>query len=178
MTVQLRTAPTADLTVPELAGLRVFLDAAFDGAFADDDWSHALGGVHVLATVSGELAGHAAVVVRQLIAGGRTLRTGYVEAVATAAAHRRRGVASAVLTEVERLVAGGFELGALSAAEQATQLYAGRGWRPWTGPTAALTPDGVVATPDEGVLVLRTPASPALTGEEELVCDWRRGDPW
>ena len=178
MTVQLRTAPTADLTPAELAGLRALLDAAFDGDFTDADWSHTLGGVHVLATVAGELVGHGAVVLRQLVAGGRPLRTGYVEAVATAAPHRRRGVASALLTEVERVVVGGFELGALSAAEAAARLYAQRGWQPWTGPTAALTQDGVLATPDEGVFVLRTPATPELTGEELLACDWRLGDLW
>jgi hypothetical protein len=46
------------------------MDGAFAGRFGDEDWAHALGGLHVLATVDGELAGHAAVVGRQLIAGG------------------------------------------------------------------------------------------------------------
>ncbi|MEU2350385.1 GNAT family N-acetyltransferase [Modestobacter sp. NPDC049651] len=177
MSLRLRTAPTADLA-GELPALRAFLDAAF-GDFADDDWSHALGGVHVLATVDGEPAGHAAVVVRQLIADGRTLRTGYVEAVATAAAHRRRGVGTAVMAEVERLVTGGFELGALAASAEGARLYTARGWTPWRGATAALTPDGVRETPDESVFVLPTPATPApLHTAGRLVCDWRRGDLW
>nr|WP_246406867.1 GNAT family N-acetyltransferase [Modestobacter versicolor] len=175
----MRTAATADLAPHGLTAVRGLLDAAFAGEFADDDWSHALGGVHVLATVDGELVGHASVVVRQLVAGGRTLRTGYVEAVATAAHQRRRGVASAVMTEAERLVTGGFELGALSASEEAAALYAGRGWTAWTGPTAALTPDGVVDTPDEGVFVQPTPSTPAPPDTAgRLVCDWRRGDLW
>jgi aminoglycoside 2'-N-acetyltransferase I len=175
--VRLRTAPTADFSPAELSRLRAFLDTAFAGHFGDDDWSHALGGVHVLASVDGEPAGHASVVVRQLIAGDRTLRTGYVEAVATAADVRRRGVASAVMTEVERLVAGGYELGALGASEQGAALYTARGWQPWTGPTVALTPDGVIETPDPGVLVLPTPHTPAgLDPTGRLACDWRRGD--
>jgi aminoglycoside 2'-N-acetyltransferase I len=177
--VRLRTAPTADLSPAELGRLRAFLDSAFAGRFGDEDWSHALGGVHVLATVDGEPVGHASVAVRQLIAGGQTLRTGYVEAVATAAQARRRGVASAVMTEIERLLAGGFELGALSASEQGAALYTARGWQPWTGPTGGLTPDGVVETPDPGVFVLPTPHTPAgLDPTGRLVCDWRRGDPW
>jgi aminoglycoside 2'-N-acetyltransferase I len=118
----LRTAPTADFSAAELDRLRAFLDTAFAGCFGDDNWSHALGGVHVLATADGEPVGHASVVVRRLIAGDRTLRTGYVEAVATAATWRRRGVASAVMTELERLVAGGFELGALAPREQGVAL--------------------------------------------------------
>ena len=174
-----RSLPTADLDVPERAALRRFLVAAYGGRFGEESWAHALGGVHVLATVNGELAGHAAVVQRQLVAGPDTLRTGFVEAVATAAALRRRGVGSAVMTEVERLVSGGYELGGLASSEQAVELYAGRGWLPWTGPTAALTPDGVVETPDEQVFVRPTPATPApLDPAGRLVCDWRRGDSW
>ncbi|MCZ2806079.1 GNAT family N-acetyltransferase [Modestobacter sp. VKM Ac-2983] len=178
-TVTVRSAPTADLSAAELHRLRGFLDTAFTGGFSDDDWSHALGGVHVLATVDGELAGHAAVVVRQLITAGRTLRTGYVEAVATAATLRRRGVGAAVMAEAERFVRGGFELGALAASEDGARLYGPRGWLPWSGDLAALTPEGVVATPGEPVFVLPTPATPApLDLADRLVCDWRRGDLW
>ena len=178
-TPDVRTLPTADLSPADRAGLRAFLDAAYDGRFDDEDWSHALGGVHVLATVDGALAGHASVVQRQLVAGPHTVRTGFVEAVATSAALRRRGVGTAVMSEVERLVTGGHELGALSASEDGRGLYEARGWLPWTGPLAALTPDGVVPTPDEEVFVLPTPATPpGLDTTARLVCDWRRGDLW
>jgi aminoglycoside 2'-N-acetyltransferase I len=174
-----RSLPTADLGATGRATLRAFLDAAYDGRFDDEDWAHALGGVHVLATVDGELAGHASVVQRQLVAGPDTLRAGFVEAVATAAARRRQGVGTAVMAEVERLVGGGYELGALSASEDGAALYAARGWVRWAGPLAALTPDGVVPTPDEAVFVLPTPATPAaLDTGARLVCDWRRGDLW
>jgi aminoglycoside 2'-N-acetyltransferase I len=177
--IQLRSAPTADLSPAELDGLRAFLDAAFAGSFDEDDWSHTLGGVHVLASVDGELAGHAAVVGRQLIAGDRPLRTGYVEAVATGADHRRRGVASALMATAERLVSGGFELGALAATEDGARLYRQRGWLPWRGVLAALTPAGIVPTPDEPVFVLPTPGTPpALDPGSRLVCDWRRGELW
>jgi aminoglycoside 2'-N-acetyltransferase I len=179
VTPRLRTVPTADLSPADLERLRALLDAAFAGRFSDENWGHALGGVHVLAAVDGELAGHASVVVRSLVANGRPLRTGYVEAVATAAAVRRRGVASAVMAEVERLIAGGFELGALASSRQAVGFYEARGWRSWTGRTAALTLDGVVETPDEGVFVLPTPHTPAgLDTAARLVCDWRPGELW
>jgi aminoglycoside 2'-N-acetyltransferase I len=177
--LRLRTTPTADLSRDELAAVRALLDDAFTGRFDDEDWAHALGGLHVLVTVDGELAGHASLVGRQLIAGGRTLRTGYVEAVATAAPHRRRGVGSALMAEVERLIAGGAELGALASSAAALAFYRARGWLPWTGPTAALTPDGLVETPDEAVFVLPTPVTPApLDPAGRLICDWRRGDLW
>ncbi|WP_369135106.1 GNAT family N-acetyltransferase [Modestobacter sp. I12A-02662] len=177
--LRLRTAPTADLSPRELAAVRALLDDAFTGRFDDEDWAHALGGLHVLASADGQLAGHASLVGRQLIADGRTLRTGYVEAVATAAPMRRRGVGAAVMAEIERLIAGGAELGALASSAAAVNFYRARGWLRWTGPTAALTPGGPVETPDEAVLVLPTPATPApLDPTGRLVCDWRRGDLW
>jgi aminoglycoside 2'-N-acetyltransferase I len=177
--VRLRTAPTADLSPATLAAVRRLLDEAFTGRFDDEDWAHALGGLHVLATVDGELAGHGSVVGRQLTVDGRPLRTGYVEAVATASPVRGRGVGSAVMTEVERLIAGGAELGALASSAVAVDFYRARGWLRWTGPMAALTPDGPVETPDDAVFVLPTPATPApLDPAGRLVCDWRRGDLW
>ncbi|GAB3354141.1 GNAT family N-acetyltransferase [Modestobacter lapidis] len=177
--VDLRTVVTADLTAAETDLLRAFLNDAFAGRFGDDDWSHALGGVHVLATVDGDLAAHAAVVGRQMVVGEHTLRTGYVEAVATGAAWRRRGVGGRLMAPVERLVSGGFELGALAASEDGARLYARRGWLPWAGPLAALTPTGVVPTPDGPVFVLPTPSTPRpLDLDRTLTCDWRRGTLW
>jgi aminoglycoside 2'-N-acetyltransferase I len=174
-----RSLPTADLGPAQHTALRAFLEAAYAGRFGAENWAHALGGVHVLATVDGELAGHAAVVQRQLLLGADPVRTGFVEAVATAASLRRRGVGTAVMTEVERLVTGGHELGALAASEDGRGLYAARGWLPWTGPLAALTPDGVVPTRQAAVFVLPTPATPVpLDTGARLVCDWRRGGPW
>jgi aminoglycoside 2'-N-acetyltransferase I len=83
------------------------------------------------------------------------------------------------MAEVERLLAGGFELGALASSDQGAALYTARGWWPWTGPTAALTLDGVVETPDEGVFVLPTPQTPTgIDAAARLVCDWRPGDLW
>ena len=175
----LRTLVTADLTAAETLRVRTLLDEAFAGEFGEEDWSHALGGVHVLATVDGELAAHASVVPRQLVAGGHTLRTGYVEAVATGRQWRRRGIGDEVMATVERLVAGGFELGALAASEDGARLYRRRGWEPWRGPLAALTPEGTVPTPDELVFVRTTPSTPdPFDLDGPLVCDWRPGDLW
>jgi aminoglycoside 2'-N-acetyltransferase I len=177
--VRLRTGRTAALPPTELDRLRGFLDAAFDGRFGDDDWAAALGGVHVLATVAGELAGHGSVVVRQLTADDRPLRTGYVEAVATAPPLRRQGIGGAVMAEVERLVSAEFELGALSSSRMAVGLYAARGWQRWTGAVAGRTREGVADCPGEAVFVLPTPRTPpGLDLAGRLVCDWRPGDPW
>src|SRR5829696_1755298 len=84
--VSVRHVPTDLLGPDELAAIRALLDAAFapdDPFFPESDWQHALGGVHLIAERSGSVIAHASVVSRELHAGGRPLRTGYVEAVAT-----------------------------------------------------------------------------------------------
>jgi aminoglycoside 2'-N-acetyltransferase I len=82
------------------------------------------------------------------------------------------------MTALERVIRGGYDLGALGATDIALGFYAGRGWRPWEGELRALTPDGVVATPDErgGILVLET--SVPLDRAGALTCDWRDGSVW
>ena len=55
--------------------------------------------------------------------------------------HRGRGHATTIVDEVERIIRGAYELGALSATDAAIGLYEARGWRRWEGPTAVLTPE-------------------------------------
>ena len=171
---------TGDLNADERGRIRAFLDEAFDGDFASDDWEHALGGVHVLAYDVGEVIGHASVVQRRLAHHGLGIRTGYVEAVAVRADRRGHGLGSALMEEVEGVVVRAYDLGALSAGERARRLYERRGWKPWQGETWVLSPDGPRRTPDEdgGVLLLETPTSPELDLAGALACDWRPGDVW
>jgi aminoglycoside 2'-N-acetyltransferase I len=134
--------------------------------------------MHAIAWHGDQLIGHASVVQRRLVHGGRALRTGYVEGVAVRAGQRRRGHASAMMDALERVVRGAYDLGALGATDEAARFYAGRGWQQWQGPTSALTPAGIVRTAEEdgGVYVLPGAAVLDLTGE--LTCDWREGDGW
>ncbi|MFD8994406.1 aminoglycoside 2'-N-acetyltransferase, partial [Streptomyces abikoensis] len=80
-----RTAHTSDLTAAELAAIRALLDDSFEGDFSDDDWDHALCGIHATVWEGDTLLAHGALVQRRLLHGGRALRTGYVEAVAVRA---------------------------------------------------------------------------------------------
>jgi aminoglycoside 2'-N-acetyltransferase I len=172
-----RIAPTADLRPDERTAVRALLDLAFDGRFDDHDWDHALGGLHLIVTRDGRPVAHGSVVQRSFLLDGRSLRCGYVEAVAVHPRWRGRGLAAAVMTEAERLIDGGYGLGALSASAKGRGLYVARGWVPWPGPTAVLTPTGVTRTPDDdgSTLIRPTPTLP-LTGT--LTCDWRAGDVW
>ncbi|RZT85342.1 aminoglycoside 2'-N-acetyltransferase I [Pseudonocardia sediminis] len=170
---------TADLGPDGRGELRDLLDLSYAGDFEPADWEHALGGMHALARDDdGTLVGHAALVARHLLHGGRALRAGYVEAVAVHPEHRRRGIAGAVMDPVERLARGGYDVGALGSSEMALSFYAARGWRLWRGPLFALTPSGIVETPDErgGIHVL--PLDVPLDLDGDLTCDWRDGDVW
>lgn len=173
----IRVAHTAELTESELTAVRALLDDAFAGEFSDDDWDHGLGGTHALVVEDDRLVAHGALVQRRLLLGGRTLRAGYVEAVAVARDRRRRGLASEVMTALERYAAG-FDLLALSASRDGVGLYESRGWQRWLGPTSALTPDGLRRTPDDDGAVYVLPGRASLDFEAGLTCDWREGDVW
>jgi aminoglycoside 2'-N-acetyltransferase I len=176
----LRNAATAELTEAELEAVRRLLFDEFGGRFDRHDWDHTLGGTHVLALEGDQPVAHAAVVPRTLSAGGRRLRTGYVEGVATRADRRRRGLASLVMGEAGRLVEADYQLGALGDGTGIPGFYQRLGWELWLGPTWADAPGGLVRTAEEdgSVLVLRTPATGELDPTGPLVCDWREGDLW
>jgi aminoglycoside 2'-N-acetyltransferase I len=176
--VTLVVAHTADLDAETLAVARTLLYDAFPHDFEEADWEHALGGMHALIWDDGELVGHASVVQRQLVHGGRPLRCGYVEGVAVRADRRRRGHGDALMAEMERLVRGGYELGALGATDDGVRLYRRRGWQQWQGPLSALMPDGVERTPEEEGHVYVLPVTAPLDLAGELTCDWRDGDVW
>jgi aminoglycoside 2'-N-acetyltransferase I len=175
---RLVTGHTADLEPRVLAAAHELVATAFGELMNEHDWDHALGGVHALVWEGDELVGHASVIQRRLLHEGRALRAGYVEGVAVRAGHRRRGHADAMMEALERVIRHGYELGALCATHAAARIYAARGWEVWRGPTSALTPAGVVRTPEEdgAVYVLRGTAPIDLAGE--LTCDWRDGDVW
>ncbi len=175
---EVRTAHTADLEPATLAAARALLEDVFEGDLSGEDWEHALGGIHALVWDGEELLGHASVVQRRLLHGGRALRAGYVEGVGVRADRRGRGHGAGLMAAVERVIDRAYDLGALGATDQAASFYAARGWRRWTGPTSALTPRGIVRTADEdgGIHVL--PGSFALDLSAPLVCDWRDGDVW
>ncbi|WP_371934856.1 GNAT family N-acetyltransferase [Streptomyces sp. KL118A] len=170
----LRRAHTSDLTAAELRAARALLDEAFDGDFSDQDWEHGLGGVHALVhDTAGTLLAHGSVVQRRLLHNGRSLRIGYVEAVAVRPDRQRQGLGGQVMGALEQVVDGAYELGALSASDDGARLYLGRGWREWKGAVGALGPTGVVHMPEE--------EPPLLWGADldpahELLIDWRDGD--
>ncbi|MFH8407257.1 GNAT family N-acetyltransferase [Streptomyces sp. NPDC018019] len=176
--VHTHLARTAELDARTRAAARALLHDVFEGDMTEEDWDHALGGVHALVWEGGELIGHASVVQRQMLHDGRSLRCGYVEGVGVRADRRGRGHGAAMMSALERVVRDAYDFGALSASDGAATLYAARGWRPWQGASYVLSPSGLKRTEeeDDGIHVL--PGAVPLDLAGDLACDWRSGDVW
>lgn len=182
---ELLVAHTDELSGGLLLDVRLLMDAAFDDpdqpdeAFDDDDWDHTLGGTHVLVLgAHGDVVSHAAVVDRIIDVGGRPLRTGYVEGVATRPASQGRGHGSRVMRRIGELIAERHQLGALGTG--AFHFYERLGWERWQGPSFVRVGDELHRTPedDDGIMVLRLDRAlvPDLTAP--ISCDDRPGDVW
>jgi aminoglycoside 2'-N-acetyltransferase I len=180
--LRLRQLPTSELTRAEIQSIRALMNAAFGNdeveRFTDDDWQHALGGVHFVLELDGEIVAHAAVVEREIHVGGHAMRTGYVEAVATSPERQGLGLGSIVMTDVTDHIRESFELGGLGTGRQS--FYRRLGWQVWAGPSSVRTTDGEQPTPDEdgSIMVLATPTSPPFDPTAPISCEWRPGDVW
>jgi len=140
------------------------------------------GSVHVLARDErGVLVSHAEWVTRWLQpAGHPVLRTAYVEAVATVPERQGQGLATAVLRHLSDVLGSDptWDLGALSPSDPA--FYARLGWELWQGPLAIRRAESVEPSPpDEQVMILRLPRTPAtLDLTSLLTAEWRVGELW
>jgi len=173
-----RVLHTAQLSRDELRRIRVLLDTAFDEGFTDDDFEHALGGMHAVVAHGHDLIAHGAVVMRRLLHDGRALRTGYVEGVAVRADMRGNGHGAAVMQALERVIRSAYQLGALSSSARAGGFYRVRGWQQWAGTTSVLAPQGVRRIPEEEGGIYLLPVDAELDPDGDLACDWRGGDVW
>jgi aminoglycoside 2'-N-acetyltransferase I len=173
-----RLVHTADLDGEARQRIHQMVTEAFAGDFTENDWEHALGGMHALICHHGAIIAHAAVVQRRLFYQGNALRCGYVEGVAVREDHRGQGLVHALLDGVEQVMRGAYQLGALSSSSRARGLYAARGWVPWQGRTSVLTPSGPTHTPDDDGTIFVFPVVVGLDTSAELMCDWRAGDVW
>lgn len=175
---EIQLAHTASIDPGALRAARALLDDVFAPEMTDEDWDHALGGMHAIAWEGSEIVGHASVIQRQLRHGGRWLRAGYVEGVGVRADRRRRGHGSALMEPLEEIVRRAYDIGALGATEMAVPFYAARGWRAWPGPTWAQSPQGPARTEDEDGRIFVLEAGAALDWSGDLTCDWREGEAW
>ena len=180
--MRLRRLQTDELAPAEIDAILALMAAAFgddeEERFGEDDWQHALGGTHFVLDVDGVIVTHASVVERDIHVDGRVLRTGYVEAVATAPEREGAGFGSIVMTDATAFIRDRFELGMLGTGRHS--FYERLGWVVWAGQAFVRTPAGPRRPPDEeaDLLVLRTPTTPPLDEHGAISCEWRAGDVW
>lgn len=174
--------PTDQVAPEVLAGARSLMDLAWpdpDDRFTDDDWDHALGGLHAyIRDAAGVVIAHASVVPRRLWIGEHPVTAGYVEAVAVQPDLQGQGLGSAVMEAIDALIRLRYELGVLGTGED--RFYARLGWERWGGTLWVRRTAGSERSPEEDgyVWVLRTPGSPPFSGDEPLSCEERPGDDW
>ncbi len=166
---------SAALTPKLTRAVQNLCDAAYDTPTAP--FFESLGpGEHLLGSEGTVLVSHLMWVTRWLQPDReKALRTSYVEMVATAPDSQRRGCASALLEQFVSCV-GDYELGALSPATEG--LYARLGWRFWRGPLFVRKDGGLLATPEERVMILVLPRTPPLDLDAPLSVEWRPGEVW
>jgi aminoglycoside 2'-N-acetyltransferase I len=175
-----RLVHTSDLDTETLRNAHRMVTDAFAEwtEFTDDDWEHAIGGMHALIVHRGALLAHGSVVQRRMLYRNTALRCGYVEGVAVRADARGEGLGQAVMDALEQVIRGAYQLGALSASPAGERLYRPRGWLPWRGPTSAIGPEGPVRTASDGGGVFVLPVEVEMNPDDGLACDWRNGDLW
>ncbi len=134
--------------------------------------------VHVMAFLDGLLVSHALWVERILQPGGLpSLRTAYVEAVATLVAYQQRGIGTAVMQRLQSEIRG-YDLAGLSENPDFRGWYQRLGWESWQGPLLIRMEMGVLPTPDDHCMVLRLPKTPQLDLTASLSAEWRTGELW
>lgn len=175
MKTELSIVPTNALSGPTRDAIVAMCTRAFERDFGSL-FGFVTDSMHLLVYQQGALIGHACWATRSLQPEGYApLRSAYVDAVAVDPAFQGHGVGSVV---IERLIAAiqTYDLGGLST--QRVSFYARLGWERWHGPTAMRTADGLVSTPDDTVMILRTPTTPLLDTGTLLVADYRGGQAW
>jgi aminoglycoside 2'-N-acetyltransferase I len=175
--------PTPEVPPARLAEIRALLDAAFvddpEGGFTDDDWTHTVGGLHVVVLEGGLVVAHAALVSRTIEVDGVPFRTGYVEGVATLRRRRGEGLGTLAMEPITDQTRRAEELGVLGTG--AYRFYERLGWERWQGPSFVRRRDGSVertAKDDDGLMVLRTGPSAAIDLASSITCHDRPGDCW
>ncbi len=171
----LSVVPTRDLSPAVRAEIVALCTRAFGQDFGNL-FDFVTDSMHVLAHRDGALVGHACWAIRRLEpAGVGPLETAYVDAVATEPAVQGQGIGSAVIGRLNAQIHA-YPLGGLSTGR--VTFYARLGWERWQGPTAVRAATGLIPTPDDTVMILRTPTTPPLDTTALLIADWRDGQPW
>ena len=175
MTLELRVASSTEMAQAQNDAIVALCSEVFrlDYAFY---MNLDLRRVHVLGYLEERLVAHALWLTRRLrIGDGPWFEAAYVEGVAAHADFRGRGYGSAVMRRLQDEVSG-YDLAALSPSDAG--WYERLGWVRWRGPLFIAKDGDLQATPDDEVVVYRTPRSGELDLDAALTGEWRPFELW
>lgn len=131
---------------------------------------------HVLAVRGDRFVAHGCWVTRWLQPGdGPSLRTAYVEAVATRPSEAGRGHATAIMARILASVEV-FDIAALSPAIEG--FYERLAWERWRGPLFVRRDSKTLPADDDACMIHRLPRTPQLDLDGPLSIEWRPGEVW
>lgn len=161
-------------------------------AFGEEVWcdyGYLHSAFHVIGRQDAHIVSHALWTDRLLIVAGRaSLKTAYVEYVATEPSMQGMGLASQLLRflinymQTETLLSAQldlvtpYQLAAL--APEDSDFYQRLGWELWLGDLSIRKDGQLIATSDDDVMVYRLATTPQFTVTEDLSAEWREGEWW
>lgn len=134
-------------------------------------------GLHFIAYFDEQIVSHAVVTTRWVQPERRpTLRTAYVDTVATLPAYQRRGYASAVMLELTANLST-YDIACLKTDRM--DFFERLGWQRWRGPRAGRSGHELIPTPDQqNIMILRLAKTPPLDLDRRLTIETRAGQFW
>lgn len=153
------------------------LSDAFEGDFSEEDWQHTFGGTRFLGFLDNSLIAHGAVVERPMRIDGIQTKVSYVEGIAVAPEHWRKGFGSLLMVEITSHCKSESSLSMLSTDERV--FYRKHGWRNFEGESYVLV-DGIeVRSVDEDAgLMYLLGLNQETQAPGKVVCNSRDGDAW
>jgi GNAT superfamily N-acetyltransferase len=136
------------------------------------------GGLHVLGFAGEQLVSHALVTTRWLQPEGHPeLRTAYIDAVATLPSFQGQGHGSALMRSLASRIDSEYIIGCLET--ERVEFYQRLGWKPWRGPLAGRSEQGLSPTPEQrGIMVLPLSQTPGLDLDSRLTIECQPGRIW
>ena len=175
--LQIRRATDSELKPEIEENLLTLLNNAFEGDFSEADWKHTFGGTRFLGFLDNNLVAHGAVVERPMRINNVEMKVGYVEGIAVAPEHWRKGFGSLLMTEITSFCKSKLIISMLSTDEHL--FYSKHGWERFDGESYVLVDEIEVRSEDEDAgLMYLLGLSEDTHAPRKAVCNSRDGDAW
>ncbi|MBU3646048.1 MAG: GNAT family N-acetyltransferase [Candidatus Nanopelagicaceae bacterium] len=175
--LQISRIEDSSLNLEISKSLRELLNDAFESDFAEEDWQHTFGGIRFVGRLHDELVAHGAVVPRWMKIDGEQMYVGYVEGIAVASQHWRKGYGSLLIAKITEYCRSEFSLSLLSTDEK--EFYRKQGWLDFEGETYILEngQEKRSKDEDEGLMYIYG-KNFYKSAPKKAVCESRDGDAW